>query len=150
MYHKVHFRLSRGQMHKLGNAYKKGSGVSLRLHRGLITQNGIPLVIADAAYRNLLSSATPHTVQISADNVKSGGFLGALLGALPTIASVIGGISGLTGIASNIKTMVTGNGLYLNRAGQGLITDHIPQIPIITPALKFLGLGTKRRRRTRK
>ena len=154
MYHKVHFRLTRGQMHKLANAYKKGSGVSLRLHRGLITPNGIPLVIADAAYRNLLSSATPHTVQISADNVKSGGFLGALLGALPTIASVIGGISGLTGIASNIKTMVTGSGagrgLYLNRAGQGLITDHIPNIPIITPALKFLGLGTKRRRRTHK
>jgi hypothetical protein len=67
MYHKVHFRLTKGQMNKLANAYKEGSGVSLRLHRGLITHNGIPLVIADSAYGNLMSSATPHTVQISAD-----------------------------------------------------------------------------------
>jgi hypothetical protein len=139
-------------MHKLANAYKKGSGVSLRLHRGLITPNGIPLVIADAAYRNLLSSATPHTVQISADHVKSGGFLGALLGALPTIASVIGGVSGLSTIASNSKQMITGNGvgngLYLNRAGQGVISDL--GIPIISPLAKFIGLGNKRKRRTHK
>jgi hypothetical protein len=140
-------------MHKLAHAYKKGTGVSLRLHRGHITPNGIPLVISDTAYRNLMTSPSAHTVHVSADHVKSGGFLGALIGALPTIASVIGGISGLTGIASNIKTMVTGNGvgngLYLNHE-HGLITDHIPNIPIITPALKFLGLGTKRRRRTHK
>jgi hypothetical protein len=138
-------------MQKLAHAYKRGSGVSLRLHRGLITPSGIPLVIADTAYRNLLSSAAPHTVQISADNVKSGGFLGALISAIPTIANVIGGISGLTGIASNIKTMVTGNGvgngLYLNR-GQGVISDL--GIPIISPLAKFIGLGNKRKRRSRK
>ena len=48
-----------------------------------------------------------------------GGFLPALLAALPVIASVIGGVSGVTGIAKNIKDMVTkkgsgGEGLYLN------------------------------------
>ena len=162
MHHRVHFKLSNAQMHKLAHAYKSGTGVNFKLHRGHIHPNGIPLDISDTHYRNLMTYPTAHTIHISADHVKSGGFLGALLSALPTIASVIGGISGLTGIASNLKTMISGNGMHRHRAhranglylnssgGHGLITDHIGNIPIITPALKFLGLGSKKRRHRRK
>jgi hypothetical protein len=82
-----------------------------------------------------------------------------LLAAIPTIAGVIGGISGLTGIASNIKNMIQGKGVQ-HRVGHypcekmcdkcqgaGFISDL--GLPLISPLAKLIGLGIKLKWRRR-
>ncbi len=133
----VKLKLTEAQMRKLAKAHKNGTEVTLRLDKNMIGANAIPLVLTANEYKKI-QNGNPHDITISATRVKSGGFLPALIAALPTIAGVIGGISGLTGIASNIKSMVK---------GKGIITDHIPNIPVITPLLKTVGLGQRGKRR---
>lgn len=103
----VKFKLSESQMKKLADAHINGTAVTLRLNKNMIGGDGIPLVLTATDYKKIQKGNT-HDINFSAARVKKGGFLPALIAALPTIASVIGGISGLTGIASNIKSMVTG------------------------------------------
>lgn len=126
----VKFNLSKSQMQKLALARQKGTSVKLRLHNGLILPNArIPLELTASEIKKL-SDGRPHDITISATRVKNGGFLPALLGALPILASVIGGVSGLTGIAKNIKDMVKGpagkggSGLFLNPQGNGLFLNQ--------------------------
>jgi len=101
-----------------------------------------------------MSNPGKHNIHISASRVKKGGFLPALIAAIPTIASVISGIAGASTVASNIKNMITGKGCYINpqrkmemaqhhlHKAQGLISDL--NIPIISPLAKIVGLGHKR------
>ena len=126
----IKFNLSKSQMQKLALAHKNSTGVKLRLNKNMIIANGgIPLVLTDTEMKKL-SDGRSHDITISATRVKRGGFLPALLGALPIIANVIGGVSGLTGIAKNIKDMVKGpggkggNGLFLNPQGNGLFLNQ--------------------------
>ena len=90
---KLNFKLSAPQMNKLAMARKNG------------TANGIPLTLTATEHKKI-QNANTHDINISATRVRNGGFLPALLAALPAIATAIEGISGLTGIASNIKSMV--------------------------------------------
>lgn len=123
------FNLSESQMKKLGLAHKNRTSVKLRLNKSMILPNGgIPLFLTATEIKRL-SDGKNHDITISSSRVRQGGFLPALLAALPAIASVIGGVSGLTGIAKNIKSMVTGHGdgLFLNPqggSGNGLILSQ--------------------------
>lgn len=113
----VKFNLSESQMKKLAKAHATTTAVKLRLNKNMALPNGgIPLVLT-ASEMKKLSDGKSHDITISATRVKQGGFLPALLAAIPTIASVIGGVSGLTGIAANIKKMIKGEGLFLNPQG---------------------------------
>lgn len=118
----TNFKLTEAQMRKLANAHKNKTEVRLLLNSNMIIPNGgIPLLLTNSEVKKL-SDGKNHYITISASRVAKGGFLPALLAALPVIASVIGGVSGVTGIAKNIKDMVTkrsGEGLYLN-PGSGL------------------------------
>ena len=125
-YNEVQFKLTEAQMNKLANAHKNKSEVRLKLNKNLVIPNGgIPLLLTKSEIKKL-SDDKSHFITISASRIARGGFLPALLAALPVIASVIGGVSGVTGIAKNIKDMVTkkgsgGEGLYLNpNPGNGL------------------------------
>ena len=109
----VNFKLSDPQMKKLAMAHKNGMAVTLRLNKNMISANGIPLTLTASQHKKIQNGNT-HDINISATRVRHGGFLPALLAALPAIATAIGGISGLTGIASNIKSMVD------KRRGKGI------------------------------
>ena len=138
----VKFNLSQSQMTKLANAHKNGTSITLRSDKSKISANGIPLVLTETEVKKI-NSGKSHDITISASRIKKGGFLPALLAALPTIASMIGGISGLTGIASNIKSMVDGKGCGCKK-GKGVISDL--NLPLISPLAKMIGLGKKRRK----
>ncbi len=138
-YQEVKFNLSKSQGHKLALAHKTKSAVTLRLNKTNVSPNGIPLMLTKTEVKKIQSGNT-HNIELSASRVKQGGFLPALLAAIPTIAGIIGGISGLTGIASNIKTMITGSG-YCGCKGKGFISDL--NIPLISPLAKIVGLGNK-------
>ena len=133
-YHTVHFSLSKSQMMKLAHAHKSGISVTLQLSKNNIKANGVPLQLTSSEYNLLMSNPKKHNINISASRVKQGGFLPALIAALPTIASVIGGLAGVTSIASNIKSMVQGN---------GIISDL--NIPIISNLARKFGLGKKKK-----
>jgi len=101
-----------------------------------------------------MSNSSKHNIHISASRVERGGFLPAILAALPTIGTVLSGLAGASTIASNIKNMIQGQGCstlqhkmqmaqhHVHKA-QGLISDF--NIPIISPLAKFIGLGNKRK-----
>ena len=125
-YKEFGFKLTEAQMKKLANAHKNKSEVRLRLNNNMILPNGgIPLLLTDSEDKRL-SDNKNHYITISATRVSKGGFLPALLAAIPAI---IAGISGVTGIAKNIKDMVdkkkgNGSGLFLNpNPGSGLILN---------------------------
>ena len=102
MEHEVKFNLTRCQMTKLAQAHKNAKSVTLRLDKNMISPTGIPLLLTETEIKKI-QDGNKHDITISATRVKKGGFLPALLAALP---AVIAGVSGLTGIASNIKNMV--------------------------------------------
>jgi len=99
------FKLTESQMRKLAAARKKGTDVTLRLNKNMIGADGIPLPLTSSEY-NKIQSGNTHYITISASRVKKGGFLPALIAALPATASAIGITSGVTGIARHIKSMV--------------------------------------------
>jgi len=141
----VKFNLTKSQMSKLAQAHKQGTSVTLQLNKSLISPTGIPLILTDTEHKKIQSGKT-HNITISASRVKRGGFLPALIAALPTSASVIGGISGSTGIASNRKDMATkkGKGTCGCRNAKGFISDL--NIPLISPLAKIIGLGKRKPR----
>jgi len=153
MSHTVHFKLSKHQMIKLANAHKHNTDVSLQLSKSNVQHSGIPLELTTHEYNTLMHTPGKHNIHISASRVKRGGFLPALIAAIPTIASVISGLAGASSIASNIINMVTGHGCYIApqrkmemaqahlHKAQGLISDL--NIPVISPLAKFIGLGKK-------
>jgi hypothetical protein len=141
----VKFALTESQMTKLAQAHKMGTAITLRLSSSKLSPTGIPLVLTATEYKKIQNGGA-HNITLTAARVKKGGFLPGLLAALPTIASVIGGISGLTGIASNIKDMVGGKGCVCRAGrGKGFISDL--NIPLISPLAKIIGLGAKKKRR---
>ena len=128
MHQEVKFKLSKSQMIKLAQAHKHNVGASLRLNKVHIHPSGIPLLLTESEISKLHSGKT-HSIFISASRIKHGGFLPFLLAALPTIASIIGGLAGVTGIASNIKDMVQGKGAC--KCGNGFISDTVAKIPLL-------------------
>jgi len=112
-HHTVHFKLNKHQMIKLAHAHKHNTDVSLQLSKSNVQHNGIPLELTSAEYNMLMHNPGKHNIHISASRVKKGGFLPALIAAIPTIASVISGLAGVSSIASNIKNIVTGHGCYI-------------------------------------
>jgi len=152
-HHTVHFKLSKHQMTKLANAHKHNTDVALQLSKSKISQTGIPLELTAAEYNLIISNSGSHNILISASRVKRGGFLPAILAALPTIGTVLSGLTGASTIASNITNMIQCKGCYQRKMqmaqhhmhqAQGLISDL--NIPIISPLAKFIGLGGKRKR----
>jgi len=140
-------------MIKLAHAHKHNTDVSLQLSKSNVQHNGIPLELTSHEYNTLMHNSGKHNIHISACRVKKGGFLPALIAAIPTIASVISGLAGASSIASNIENMVTGHGCYIApqrkmpmaqehiHKVQGLISDL--NIPIVSPLAKFIGLDKK-------
>ena len=142
------FKLSEGQGKKLITAIKDKSAVSIRLSNSLINKTtGIPLLLTKTQI-NKLNDGKIHDIEFSAAQTakmcKHGGFLPAIMAALPTIIGLIGGV---TGIASNIKTMATGNGVRRCPCGKGVVSDLVGKIPllgnVVSPLLKSIGLGVK-------
>ena len=105
----VKFKLSESQMKKLATARENGTAVTLRLNKNMIAGDGIPLTLTAAEYKKIQSGNT-HDINISATRVKQGGFLPALLAALPVVASVLGGLGGATSIIKNVKDIAKGKG----------------------------------------
>jgi len=142
-------------MIKLAYAHKHKTDVSLQLSNSNVQQSGIPLELTSHEYNMMISNSGKHNIHISASRVKKGGFLPALVAAIPTIATVLSGLAGASTIASNIKNMVRGRGCYMHpehkmqmaqhylHKAQGFISDL--NIPLISPLAKFIGLGKKRR-----
>ena len=127
----VKFRLTESQMKRLHHAHKIGDGISLRLSKELITPTGIPLLLTKNEYDKIMSGGT-HQIKISASRVKHGGFLPALLAALP---AVLTGLAGVTGIASNIHSMVKGKGSPRAYMGSGChVRKHLNK-SMIMPSL---------------
>jgi len=78
----------------------------------MIAGGGIPLALTTAKYKKIRNGNT-HDINISATRVKQGGFLPALLAALPVVASVLGeagGLGGATSIIKNVKEITKGKG----------------------------------------
>jgi len=157
-HHTVHFKLSKHQMIKLAHAHKHNTDVSLQLSKHNVHHSGVPLELTSAEYSLIMSNSGKHNIHISASRVKRGGFLPAILAALPTIATVLSGLAGASTVASNIKNMIQGSGCYNHPStvqhkiqmaqhhmykAQGFISDL--NIPIISPLAKFIGLGNKRK-----
>jgi len=109
-HHTVHFKLSKHQMTKLAHAHKNNTDVTLQLSKSKISKSGIPLELTSAEYNLIMSNWGSHNIYISASRVKRGGFLPAILAALPTIGTILSGLAGASTIASNIKNMVIGHG----------------------------------------
>jgi len=105
----VKFKLSKSQMKKLATARENGTAVTLRLHKNMIAGDGTPLALTAAEYKKIQTGNT-HDINISASRVKQGGFLPALLAALPVVSSVLGGLGGATSIIKNVKDMAKGKG----------------------------------------
>jgi len=136
-------------MTKLAHAHKHNTDVALQLSKSKISQNGIPLELTAAEYNLIMSNSGSHNIHVSASRVKRGGFLPALLAALPTIGTVLSGSAGASTIASNIKNMIQGKGCYIpSQRAQGLISDL--NIPVISPLAKFIGLGKSKSKRKSK
>jgi len=114
----ANFKLTESQMRKLDNARKNGTDVTLRLNKNMIGADGIPLALTATEYKKIQNGNT-HDIKMGASGVKRGGFLSALIAALPAIASAIGITSGVTGIARNIKSMVD-----KKRSGSGAMEFH--------------------------
>jgi len=115
MSHTVHFKLSKHQMIKLAHAHKHNTDVSLQLSKCNLQHSGIPLELTSHEYNMIISNPGKHNIHISASRVKRGGFLPALIAAIPTIATVLSGLAGASTIASNIKNMVSGSGRYIHQ-----------------------------------
>ena len=120
----LNFILSKSQGTKLAHAYKKNEHFTLILNKNKISPSGIPLPISDEQF-NLLMDGRNHRITIHRDHVKKGGFLPALLAAIPAIAGILGiGAAGTT-VAKNIYDMAKnkGKGLYLTpkSCGCGLL-----------------------------
>jgi len=154
-HHTVHFKLSKHQMTKLAHAHKHNTDVALQLSKSRISNGGIPFELTSAEYNLIVSNSGSHNIHISASRVKRGGFLPAILAALPTIGTVLSGFAGANTIASNVKNMVQGHSCYMSpqhkmqmaqhhmHKAQGFISDL--NMPIISPLAKFIGLGKKKR-----
>jgi len=140
-------------MTKLAHAHKNNTDVASQLSKSKIIKSGIPLELTSAEYNLIMSNSWNHNIY---RRVKRGGFLPAILAALPTIGTVLSGLAGASRIASNITNMVTGHGCHIppkqkipmaqqhkQHKAQGLISDL--NIPIISPLAKFIGLGKKKR-----
>ena len=144
VFHEVKVKLSESQGKKLAHAHKLGTSCTLRLNKDNIYPNAIPLLLTESEFKKINSGKT-HDINLSATRVKQGGFLPALIAAIPTIAAVLGGLSGITGIASNIKTMATGKSLTGCQCRcNGFISDL--NIPLISPLAKIFGMGIKHKR----
>lgn len=155
VYHEVKFTLTEAQKKKLAHAHVHKQSVTLRLSKENISNNGVPLLLTEGEVKKI-NGIKAHDIIISASRIKQlekhGGFLSAILPYIPTI---LGALASLTGIGSNIKTMVTGNGLKTHHMcdkcqGRGFLSDLVGNIPllggIVSPMLKNIGLGLKKKR----
>jgi len=89
--HTVHFKLSKHQMTKLAHAQMHNTDVVLQLSESKVSHSGIPFELTSAEYNLIMSNSGSHNIHISASRVKRGGFLPAILAALPTIGTVLSG-----------------------------------------------------------
>src|SRR5271163_373458 len=103
VYHHMKVHLTKHQMEKLANAIKHDSAVTLRISMNHSGAHHLPVT---ATQHKKLMSGHEHDIELSHAQVKhiknmhptlkQGGFL-PLLTLIPLIASVLGGIGGLTG-----------------------------------------------------
>ena len=112
---KVKFMLTDAQIRKIGTAFKRHDGVTLKLNSALISPSGVPIVLTEHE-KQLLRDGMNHNIHISFTRLKemgsswvrSGSKIG---GILPLIPIIIGALTaaGLAGgaaasIASTVKT----------------------------------------------
>ena len=98
----VKFKLGESQMKKLITARENGTAVTLRLNKNMIAGDGIPLALT-AAENKKIQNGNTHDINISATRVKQGGFLPALLAALPVVASVLGSLGEQRALSRMLK-----------------------------------------------
>lgn len=141
-YKEIKFKLSEAQAQKLLLGVQQKKPVTLRLTNSNISAGGIPLLLTKNQ-ETKLSDGKTHDIKFSPAQLsklgKHGGFLPALIAAIPTIATILGGLGAVTGIASNIKDIAK---------GRGVVSDFVGKIPVLgnllSPVLKTVGLGLKK------
>src|SRR5271163_530910 len=155
-YHDYGVNLSKGQEKKIYNAYKKGTGVIIRLTKlNLQGEHKLPLTKTQI---NKIKKAK-NGVQLNWSETqlkhmeKIGGFI-PLLPLIGIIASALGAAGGLAGGISSAVSAVKSNVEQARhnraveeqlKAGSGVVSDTVGKIPILGnilgPLLQKLGLG---------
>jgi len=158
-YHDYGVTLSEGQAKNIVNAYKKGSGVTIRLTKiNLQGEHKLPLTqtqinkIKKAKNGVQLNLSETQLKQLKAIE-KNGGFI-PLLSLIPIIASALGAAGGLAGGISSAVSAGKSNAEQARhnraveeqlKAGSGVVSDTVGKIPILGsilgPVLQKLGLG---------
>ena len=112
---KVKFMLTETQIGKIGTAFKRQDGVTLKLNTSLISPSGVPIVLTEHE-KQMLKDGLNHNIHISYSRLKemgsswirTGGKIGGILPLIPiiigalTAASLAGGTA--AGIANTVKT----------------------------------------------
>ena len=112
---KVKFMLTDTQIRKIGTAFKRQDGVTLKLNAAMISPSGVPIVLTEHE-KQLLKDGLNHNIHISYSRLKemgsswirTGGKIGGILPLIPiiigalTAASLAGGTA--AGIANTVKT----------------------------------------------
>ena len=142
-YRQIKTNLTKHQIEKIARAIKNDTAVTLRISMNEKGSHSLPLT---KSQQNKLMNGKEHDIELSKAQIsnikkshpdlKSGGFL-PLITLNPLIASVLGGIGGLTGgIASAVSSAKSnnetarhnravedhlGSGLYLKPSGTGIV-----------------------------
>ena len=155
-YHHYGVNLSRGQAKKIDNAYKKGTGVTIKLTK-LNLQGNIKLPLTQTQINKIKKAKNGVQLNLSETQLKhmekTGGFI-PLLALIPIIASALGAAGGLAGGISSAVSASKSNAEQARhnraveeqlKAGSGVVSDTVGKIPILGailgPLLQKLGLG---------
>src|SRR5277367_1660256 len=155
-YHDYGVNLSKGQAKKIYNAYKKGTGVIIRLTK-LNLQGEHKLPLTQTQINKIKKAKNGVQLKLSETQLKHMGKIGGFIPLLPLIriiASALGAAGGLAGGISSAVSAVKSNTEQARhnrtveeqlKAGSGVVSDTVGKIPILGtilgPLLQKLGLG---------
>jgi len=155
-YHDYGVNLSKGQAKKIYNAYKKGTGATIRLVK-LNLQGDHKLPLTPTQINKIKKAKNGVQLNLSETQLKhlekNGGFI-PLLTLIPIIASALGAAGGLAGGISSAVSASKSNAEQARhnraveeqlKAGSGVVSDTVGKIPILGsilgPLMQKLGLG---------
>ena len=155
-YHDYGVNLSKGQAKKIYNAYKKGTGVTIRLVK-LNLQGDHKLPLTQTQINKIKKAKNGVQLNLSETQLKhmekTGGFI-PLLTLIPIIASALGAAGGLAGGISSAVSASKSNAEQARhnraieeqlKAGSGVVSDTVRKVPILGailgPLMEKLGLG---------
>ena len=110
---KVKFMLTDAQINKIGTAFKRHDGVTLKLNLGLMSPSGVPIILTESE-KQLLRDGMNHNIHISFTRLKemgsswvrSGSKVGGILPLIPIIMAALAATSLAGGAAAGISRTV--------------------------------------------